>query len=160
MVQSTSYDCTALMNAVRAPVGKLDASEKFFQLMISTVRSNPEWVARLTKQSLAMQQIELKGVRDRANINAKAADDMRNTRREMYENQQKGVDSRSNDFANYQRGVEDYKNPSTGETVKLDNKYGNAWVNNKGEYLLSDQSSFDPNTVSTESWKPLQRVKQ
>ncbi len=160
MVQSTSYDCTANMNAVRAPAGKLDANEKFFKLMISTVRANPEWIARVTKNAQQIQAIEQKGIADRARINAQASEDIRKIQQEGYENRQKSQDERSNDFANYIRGVEDYRNPETGQTVKLDSNYGNAWVNNKGEYLLSDQSSYNPNVGSTESWKPLQRVKQ
>jgi hypothetical protein len=56
------------------------------------------------------------------------------------------------------RGVETYRNPATGETVELSNLYGNAWVNNRGEYLLSDQAGFDPSVTFKEDWKPLEHV--
>jgi hypothetical protein len=58
--------------------------------------------------------------------------------------------------------VETYQNPGTGEKVELDSNYGHAWVSNTGEYLLSDQEGFDPNTnrvLSKESWTPLQHAK-
>jgi hypothetical protein len=57
------------------------------------------------------------------------------------------------------RGVETYRNLSTGETIDLSNQYGHAWVNNRGEYLLSDQEGFDPGVVLHEDWKALEHVK-
>jgi len=68
----------------------------------------------------------------------------------------------STQYSQYMRGVETYQNPSTGETVDLDNNYGHAWVNNRGEYMLSDQAGFDPNAVpgKTQNWTQLQHVKK
>lgn len=57
------------------------------------------------------------------------------------------------------RGVETYRNPSTGETIDLSNQYGHAWVNNRGEYLLSDQEGLDRGVVLHEDWKALEHVK-
>jgi hypothetical protein len=42
--------------------------------------------------------------------------------------------------------------------VELSNRHGNAWSNGKNEYLLSDSPSFDPNSVSRDSWTRLQAV--
>ena len=80
----------------------------------------------------------------------------------MYENQSKSQEHTSAQYSQYTRGVETYRNPSTGETVDLDSNYGHAWVNTRGEYLLSDQAGFDPNTVfkNNENWQPLQHVKK
>ena len=88
-------------------------------------------------------------------------DDIRNTQREMYENQQKSQDRESLNYSQYMRGTETYRNPGTGETFDLDSKYGHAWVNDRGEYLLSDQGAFNPNTVqgNTANWTQLEHVK-
>ena len=157
-----TYNCVAYMGAQRAPQGQLDASLKFFELIGSTYRTNPEWQAKVSGNALALQQIELKGVRDRSAIVAKSADDTRIAQRQIYENQSRSEDRTSTQFSQYQRGVETYRNPSTGDTIDLDNNYGHAWVNNKGEYLLSDQAGFDPNTVfkNNEGWQQLQHVKK
>ena len=95
-------------------------------------------------------------------IVAKSAEDTRNTQRQIYENQSKSEEHTSTQYSQYQRGVETYRNPSTGDTVDLDNQYGHAWVNNRGEYLLSDQTGFDPNAVAgnTQIWQQLQHVKK
>ena len=161
-VQKFTYSCVAYTGAMRAPRGQLDSSQKFFELIDSTYRWNPEWQNHVAAHAQAMQKIELKGIRDRSAIVAKSAEDTRNIQRQIYENQSKSEDHIGTQFSQYQRGVETYRNPSTGETVDLDNNYGHAWVNNKGEYLLSDQAGFDPNTIfkNNEDWKPLEHVKQ
>ena len=160
-IQKWSYNCTALTAAQRAPEGQLEANLKLFELIASTYRTDPQWQARVTENALKLQQIRLKGIRDRAAIQAKAADDIRNTQRQMFENQQQAEDRNSVQFSQYIRGVETYRNPGTGETLDLDSKYGHAWVNDRGEYLLSDQGSFDPNSVpgNTANWTQLEHVK-
>jgi hypothetical protein len=72
------------------------------------------------------------------------------------------VDSRSEGFSQYIRGVETYQNPTTGKTVDLDSKYGHAWVSPDGVYLLTDQVGFDPNSVpgNTQTWTQMQQVKK
>ncbi len=154
-----SYNCLATMVAERAPQGQLEASEKLFELINSTYRVDQAWQGRVTQNALAMQKIRAKGVQDRANIVSKNAEDIRNIQREGYENQQKGQDQSAAEFSQYLRGTETYQNPATGEKVDLDSKYGNAWANNNGEYVLSDQAGFDPNTVFQGSWTPMQHVK-
>jgi hypothetical protein len=154
-----SYNCRATLVAERAPEGKLDSSERFFDLINSTYRVDQTWQGRVTQNALAIQKIRAKGASDRAKIVSKNAEDIRNIQRESYENQQRGQDQSSTQFSQYIRGTETYQNPNTGEKVDLDSKYGNAWVNNRGEYLLSDQAGFDPNTVSQESWTSMQHAK-
>ena len=161
-VQRWTYNCVARTAAQRAPEGQLDASVKLFELIATTYRWNPEWQSKVSGQALAMQKIELKGIRDRSAIVAKSAEDTRNAQREIYENQSRAEEHTSTQFSQYVRGVETYRDPDTGSTVDLDNRYGHAWINNQGEYLLSDQAGFDPNAVSgnTQSWKQLQVVKK
>ena len=157
--QAFSYSCLATVVAERAPQGQLDASEKFFELINSTVRVNPQWQSRVNGNALAIQQIELKGVRDRSAIVSKNADDIAKIQRHGYENQQKSEDHVFQQFSENTRGVETYRNPTSGETIELSNQYGHAWVNNRGEYLLSDQEGFDPSVTFKEDWTPLQHVK-
>jgi len=161
-LQQWSYNCVAYAGAQRAPEGQLEASVKLFELIASTFRVNPEWQARITQNALAMQQIELKGIRDRSAIVAKSAEDQRNIQRQAYENRQRVEDSTNANFSQIIRGVESFRNPATGETVELDANYGHAWVNNRGEYLLSDQANFDPNSApgNTLNWTQLQQVKK
>jgi hypothetical protein len=157
--QAYTYNCRASMIAERAPQGQLDSSEKLFDLISSTFHADQAWLGRVTQNALAIQKIELKGIQDRANIVSKNAEDIRSIQQQGYENRQRTLDQSEAEFSQVIRGVETYQNPGTGERVELDSNYGHAWVNGKGEYLLSDQAGFDPNTVLKESWTPLQHVK-
>jgi len=158
--QAYSYSCAAYATGERAPRGQLEANEKFFDLVTSTYRQDPAWQAKVNGNALAIQQIELKGVRDRSAIVAKNADEIRNIQRQGYEGRQRTMDQISEQRSQTMRGVETYRNPASGETVELSNQYGQAWVNNRGEYLLSDQPGFDPAVTFKEDWRPLERVKQ
>ena len=158
-IQAYSYNCAAYATGERAPQGQLDANEKFFDLLAGTYRQDPSWQAKVSGNAQAIQQIELKGVRDRSAIVAKNADDIRNIQREGFEGRQRTLDQISEQRSQTTRGVETYRNPATGETVELSNQYGNAWVNNRGEYLLSDQPGFDPAVTLKEDWRPLEHVK-
>jgi hypothetical protein len=157
---SWSYNCAAYVIAERAPQGQLEASEKLFELIVTTYHADPAWQARVTQTAQNVQRTELKGVQDRSAIVAKNADDIANIRRQQFENQQRTQDRTAEGFSQMTRGVESYRNPDTGETVELSNLYGNAWVNNRGEYLLSDQPGFDPAVTFKQDWKPLEHVKQ
>lgn len=44
-----------------------------------------------------------------------------------------------------------------GAVYQLPSGFANAWINNKREYLLSDQAGFGPGRSFQEKWKPLQK---
>lgn len=58
-------------------------------------------------------------------------------------------------------GIETYADPSAGRNVELPQGYPAAWVNQRGEYLLSPRPDFDPNAPDTRiegDWKPMTKV--
>jgi hypothetical protein len=56
------------------------------------------------------------------------------------------------------RGVETFVEPGDTATVELQSGFDNAWSNGVGEYVLSDQPSFDPNTAFTnQNWTRMER---
>jgi hypothetical protein len=117
MGQSVTYNCIAYVTGESAPQGQLNASEKFFELVAGTYCQDPAWGPKVSGHAQAMQQIDLKGVRDRSAIVAKNAEDIRNIQRQGYENRQQSLDRISEQRSQTTRGVETYRNPSTGETV-------------------------------------------
>ena len=46
----------------------------------------------------------------------------------------------------------------TGDPVELPARYGHAWVNSQGEYIVTDDPIFNPNvdTDSTQHWEQMQ----
>ncbi|HLK69584.1 MAG TPA: hypothetical protein VKU19_39410 [Bryobacteraceae bacterium] len=160
MGQAYSYNCTANACAARAPAGQLDANEKFFDMILSSIRVDQAWQSRVNQVSGNVQAAEQKGIRDRVAINTKTANDINAIRRQGYENQQRSEDHVFGQFSDVTRGVETYRNPTNGETFELSNLYSHAWVNDRNEIVLSDQAGFDPNVAIRGNWTSLQPVKR
>jgi len=159
MGQALSYSCGAqFLFGARAPKGQLEASDKLFRAVVGSVRVAPAWQARVQDAQLKIQAAELKGARDRSRIIARSQQDASRIVNEGFQRRQEAQERNSEEWSQVIRGVETYRNPSTGETVELSNRYGNAWSNGKNEYLLSESPNFNPNTVSRDSWTRLEPV--
>jgi len=159
MGQAMGYTCGAeFLFGLGAPAGRLAENEKLFRAIVGSVRVDPGWQARVTQVRTNIQAAQVKGAADRSRILSKSADDVRKIQDEMYQGRQDSQDRLSQQWSQTIRGVETFKNPGTGETVELSNLYGNAWSNGKGEYLLTDSPSFNPNTVLKENWTELTPV--
>jgi hypothetical protein len=96
--------------------------------VLSTVRTDPQWQARVNQVMGNVAAAETKGAMEA--------------------------------WSQYMRGVETYRNPTTGETMELDNKYGNAWAGPNGQYILSDQAGFDPGTLNIGNWTRMEQVRR
>ena len=57
------------------------------------------------------------------------------------------------------RGVQTFRDPSTGHTMELSNQYDHAWLNGANEYVMSDDPNFNPNARLSGSWNQLQAVR-
>lgn len=157
--QALSYVCGAdYVFAATAPAGRLPANEKLFRAILGSVRIDPGWLARVQQVQIDIQAAEVKGAAERSRIIARSAEETRQIMSETYQRRQESQDRSSARWTQAYRGIETFRNPTTGDTVELSNRYGNAWSNGHDEYLLSDSPGFDPNSVSRESWTRLERV--
>jgi len=161
MGQSATYQSSAeSLYGLRAPPGELPAHEKLFRTVLSTVRVDPAWQARVTQVQANMQASNVQSARDRSRIIAQSAEEQRRAIREGYEARQKSEDRNAERWSDAMRGLQTYRNPTTGEDVKLSNQYAHAWASGNGEYVLSDAPGFDPKQVLQGSWTELQPVKR
>jgi hypothetical protein len=60
-------------------------------------------------------------------------------------------------FSEAIRGVDSYIDPTSDYSPQLPGGYDQAWSNGLGEYIVSNDSLFDPNLNSTMNWQELQR---
>jgi len=159
MGQAMSYSCGALyLFGARTPKGRLDANDKLFRAILGSVRVDPTWQARVQEVQQKIQAAELQGAKDRSRIIAKSGEDTSRMINEGFRRRQEAQERDSERWSQVIRGVETYRNPATGDTVELSNRYGNAWANGKNEYLLSESPNFNPNTVSRDNWTRLEPV--
>jgi hypothetical protein len=143
--------------AARAPAGKLD--KKLIATIVASERTNAQWQAAVVQFLVNMGNIQLKGVMDRQRIWHDAQQQISATITATYQHQQAVQDRAAEQFSQTIRGVQTYVNPSTGTAVELTGGYNNAWVNNRGEYLLSDSPGFNPAVVFHEDWTELTKAK-
>ncbi|HEY2018725.1 MAG TPA: SHOCT domain-containing protein [Bryobacteraceae bacterium] len=160
MTQAFSYSCSAAAFAERAPQGQLESSERFFDMVVSSIRLNPEWQKRVAGNNAAIFQSEQTEIAKRSAITTQLGNDLSKIRRSQWENQQRSEDHVFAQFSQSTLGVETYRNLTSGETFELSNQYNHAWVNDRNEVVLSDQEGWDPNVALKGNWTQMQHVKQ
>jgi len=144
----------------RAPRGQLDRFTPVMNTTINTYRLTPEWYGYLMYVRQLFNDRMAQGIRDAGAISQAVT---RNTAeiRKMYEDSYRKAnesqDRISRNYSEYIRGVETYRNPYEDRPIQLPSGYDGVWVNRSGEYLLSNQSGFNPNEGSTTEWRRMQR---
>ncbi len=144
----------------RAAAGSLDAQEKLFSTMIQSFQLNPQWYAAYKSliQTLTQQQIQhIHHIGQISQIIAQTSDHIRQQNMQSWYNRQATYDQIYTNWSRNMRGVDGYYDPHREETVELPGGYGHAWANSLGEYILSDDSNFNPNLGSNLNWQPLKQ---
>ena len=142
--------------ALRGPVGHVDP--KLMATILASIRPNPQYQAAVNQFLANMSQIAQKGATDRARIWQQAGQQISNIITQTYQQNQAIQDRAAEQFSQAVRGVETYIQPD-GQRVELTGGYDNAWMNNRGEYLLSDQPGFNPAVQLQENWQPLRKTR-
>ena len=78
----------------------------------------------------------------------------------VVDNQQRGSMQSANGMSQLIREVQTFRDPTTGRTFELSNKYDNAWHDpNSQYYVMSDDSNFNPNGKLDGNWTQLELVR-
>jgi hypothetical protein len=159
--RGAAYDWHAVnVMLFRTPEGQLDANDRLFKLIASTIRPEPEWqkwsngvIASLyqKKQEEAAKQQEI--IRD---FQQKVVDTING----VVAYQQSGSMQSAYGTSQLIREVQTFRDPTTGSTFELSNKYDNAWRDpNSQYYVMSDDANFNPNGKLDGNWTQLQVVR-
>jgi hypothetical protein len=159
--RGASYDTRAVMVMFfRAPKGQLDANERLFKLIASTIRVEPDWrnfsngiistIYRKKQEELAKQGAMIAEFQRHVaeTINGVTANAMAGANRAAF-----GQDQ-------LVRGVQTFRDPSTGATFEMSNLFDHAWLNGTNEYVMTDDPNFNPNGNLTGNWNKLELVRQ
>jgi hypothetical protein len=76
-----------------------------------------------------------------------------------YQSRSKMQDSAFHQWDQAIRGVQTFRNPTTGETVELSNEYGHAWAGGGNQYILGESEGFNPNVTVGGNWARMEAVK-
>jgi hypothetical protein len=144
----------------KAEKGRLEAEARLFRAMITSLAPDLKWYNRYLQFVDVCTQSQIHASNQavvRSQIISRTNDEINTIRRQAWQNQQAARDRMAEKFDNYIRGVERYQNPFEGRRVDLPSGYDHAWVNARGEYILSNSPSFNPNIGSTADWRDMKK---
>jgi hypothetical protein len=154
------YDLHAIdLMSFTTPKGKLAGNEKLLRVMMSSIKITPEYSAFANKYIANLYQMQAKKEAMIDQINAKLQQDITQTYMEISANAMRGSEQSFLAADQNIRGVQTFRDPSTGHTMELSNQYDHAWLNGANEYVMSDDPSFNPNAQLSGSWNQLQAVR-
>lgn len=142
----------------RASAGLLDATMDLFKVMIGSFQLNPHWYAAFKSiaQQLARQQIQhIHHIGQIGQMLAQTSSQLREQNLNDWYARQQVYDRLSTDWSRTIRGVDAFYDPHREEVVELPSGYGQAWANNLGEYVLTEDPNFNPNLYSNQHWEPM-----
>ena len=146
--------------SLRAPKGQLDRMTPLMATVVNTAQISKEWFSGYMYVRQLFDNRMNQGIRD-----AKALSDTitRNNAEisqmfsDAYRQRQESQDRINQSVSEYIRGVDTYKNAFDDRPVQLPAGYNDAWVNQRGEFILSNNGGFDPNVGDTNEWRRMNR---
>jgi hypothetical protein len=158
--RGVAYDWHAEQVTVfQTPKGKLDGYDKLYRVMATSVRIDPQFQAW---DSGLINQIYTQWAREVQKQNAIVVAFQQHvveTIQGVTANQQRGSMVAAYGADQLTRGVQTFRDPSTGRTVELSNLYDHAWANGNDQYIVTDDSNFNPNGHVNGNWGELQLVR-
>jgi hypothetical protein len=153
------YDMHAVGQTIMgAPKGKLDANDKLFKAVVSSIQPTPEYSAFSGKWIASYYQTQAKKEAAMDKVQADLDNFITQTYMHMSANAQRVSDQGFRATDQNLRDVQTFRDPTTGRKVELSNQYGHAWLNGANEYVMSDDPNFNPNAQLSGSWNQLQPV--
>jgi hypothetical protein len=147
----------------RAEKGKLDAGAKLFQTISKSVTLNLQWFnkyVQVIEYLIKMNIQKIISVGQLGSIIAQTGSEIRQENLDLYNQREAMNDRVSNQFSQYMRDVEPYYDPVSRQNVELPTGYDNAWVDNSGQYVLSDNPNFNPNIGGNQNFQRLETAKK
>jgi hypothetical protein len=145
---------------LRAEKGKLDGRTKIFQTIIHSAKLNLQWFnkyAQLVQALTRAQMQQIKNAGEFSKILSKTSSEISSTMQRAYEERQAAMDRVNENFSQHIRGVDAYHDPVEGKAVELPSGYTDAWVNSRGEYVITENPNFNPNVEMEGGWRKLEK---
>jgi hypothetical protein len=146
------------MYACKAVTGKLDDCRKIAQTVASSARITKPFYNRLAQViQLLSDQVyaRIYQAGQISKIISQTNDQMIANIDASYRQSQQASDRTNQQFSDYIRGVDRYGDGSS--EIQLPSGYDNAWINDRGEYILTNTADWNPGTDFNGNWKQLER---
>jgi hypothetical protein len=158
--RGAAYDWHAVkVMFFRTPKGQLDLNDKLFKLIAGTIRPDPEWQKWSNGIIAAMYRKKQEELAKQSAIIAQLQQNVVDTLTGVTARQQAGSMQSAYGVSQGIRGVQTFRDPSSGATFELSNQYNHAWLNGSNQYVMSDDPNFNPNGNLNGDWTQLQAVR-
>jgi len=158
--RGTGYDWHAEQITVfQTPSGKLDGYDKLYRVMATSIRLDPQFVSSTTAMINKLYASWAQEMQKQNAIVAAFQQHVIETLQGVTANQQRGSMVAAYGADQLVRGVQTFRDPSTGRTVELSNLYDHAWANGNDQYIVTDDPNFNPNGRMNGNWGELQLVR-
>ena len=158
--RGAAYDWHAVnLLFFRTPKGQLDANDKLFKMIASTIRPEPEWQKWSNGVIASLYQEKQKQLAIQSQIIAQFRAHVADVINGVTANAMAGSNQAAFGEDQIIRGVQTYRDPKTGSQYELSNQYDHAWLNGQNEYVMSDNPNFNPNGNLDGNWTQLDTVR-
>jgi len=144
--------------ACKAEKGKLEACRKIAETVTTSSRITKPFYNRLLQiiQLLSDQvYAQIYAAGQLSKIISQTNDQMIANIDASYKQTQTAADQSNNQFSDYMRGVDRYSDG--GSEIQLPSGYDHAWINDRGEYILTNTAGWNPGTDFQGNWKSLEK---
>jgi Cysteine rich repeat len=157
--RGVAYDWHAEQTTVlQTPRGKIDGYDKLYRVMATSLRVDPQFQAWSGGMISKLYAARAQAIQQQNAMIAAFQQHVAETIQGVTANAQRGAIQAAHGEDQLVRGVQTFRDPSTGRTVELSNLYDHAWANGNDQYIVTDDSNFNPNGQVTGNWGQLQLV--
>ncbi len=151
---------TAAATSARAPKGQLDAQRAKIAAVEGSIDFNPEWSATnfYTRQGwLEVLRISISQDEAMGRIQTKYINEIHQLSEQMQRDRTEHADKIAESRREVLGGVETYHDAYSDRDYYMPAGWKGYWTDNKGELVISDQQTYDPNVGSTLQWTRMDR---
>jgi ABC-type transporter Mla subunit MlaD len=116
---------------------------------------NSSWFARFVDTQQQWIAARNQGIADAGALSdaiSRSNDEFNQDLMQQWQQRTQAEERASREFSEYIHGSENYYDPANETHVELPGGYQQAWSNNQGEYLLSNDPGFNPNNHDNIYW--------
>lgn len=142
----------------RAAAGQLENASSIMHTVVFSTQVNRRWLNEYLQVVDLWHQGQLQAIQSAGELSryiASVNDEILDITTETYDRQQAVQDRLSREWSETIRGVDSYQDPFLEESIELPSGFDDVWASANGEYILSNNSLFDPNRTSGIDWERL-----
>ena len=169
LVQTMSFGAVGRMSytqngerahGMRAARGQLDQKTAIMQTIVTSVQVDLQWFNKYTQVWQALYRMQMQRIKTAGRMSqiiSQTQNEIGDMMHQSWQRRQAAEDRIHKQWTQSMRGVEEYYNPVEQRPVELPGGYREAWINDHGEYILSDNPNFNPNVQVGGNWQKIER---